>query len=315
MIERAKFDATTQLPPKMQSSVKKLTHFWKSACPTFVSAFGVDEFGQWMEFEIADVIQRLRWIPSGKFWMGSQVTEWGRYRDEGPRHEVMIGEGFWLFDTTCTNALWQAVMGREPSWLGVADRPVENISWKDAQRFIAIVNDLVPGLDLALPSEAHWEYACRAGTVTPFSFGETITLDQVNYDSRREKTVPVASLPPNAWGLYEMHGNVREWVGDAWHDRYVRAPRDGSVWDKAELTKRVLRGGSGKTGRLMSALLSGSRAIQRFGFPVSVFAAPEFRMGRSPWRRAISKRSAGSRQLRREEQGERNFTQTHRARR
>ena len=227
--------------------------------PTFVEEFGVDEFGQWFEFEIAGpdgpVTQKLRWIAPGKFLMGSPETEAGRFRYEGPQHEVTIAEGFWLFDTACTQALWRAVMGKNPSEFKGADRPVETVSWNDAQKFVEKINGLVPGLNLSLPSEARWEYACRAGTSTPFSFGKNITPEQVNYNGDypygaapkglyRGETVPVASLPANDWGLYEMHGNVWEWCADAWHESYKGAPTDGSVWDETEAASRVVRGGS-----------------------------------------------------------------------
>ena len=188
--------------------------------------------------------------------MGSPEDEPERYDDEGPQHPVMIGRGFWLFDTACTQALWEAVMGENPSRFKGADRPVENVSWNDCQDFLKRLNERLPGLDLALPSEAQWEYACRAGTTTPFSFGANITPEQVNYDGNypyaggkkglyRQETVPVASLPPNPWGLYEMHGNVWEWCQDHWHDNYQGAPTDGSAWEGRDAgAGRVLRGGS-----------------------------------------------------------------------
>jgi len=115
------------------------------------------------------------------------------------------------------------------------------VSWHDAQDYCAWLSELT-GHGYRLPSEAEWEYACRAGSQTPFSFGNNVTPEQVNYDGNypyaggkrgqyREKTVQVQSLPPNAWGLYEMHGNVREWVQDEWHDHYNGAPTDGSAWE------------------------------------------------------------------------------------
>ena len=114
--------------------------------------------------------------------------------------------------------------------------------------FLATLNDLVPGLAAVLPSEAQWEYACRAGTTTPFSFGETITPEQVNYNGNypyrggtkglyRQETVPVGSLPANPWGLYEMHGNVWEWCAEAWHHSYEGAPFDGSAWVEADVSR------------------------------------------------------------------------------
>jgi len=236
--------------------------FWETgAPPPWADAWGRDGYGAWVEFSVpgrdgASVTQRMRWIAPGSFWMGSPDDEPERYEDEDPRHEVTIREGYWLFDTACTQALWAAVMGENPSRFQGLDRPVEGVSWNDARRFIETVNALKPGLDLVLPSETQWEYACRAGTETPFSFGAHITPEQVNYNGDypyaggvkgpyRGETVPVGSLSPNAWGLYEMHGNVREWVQDAWHDRYRGAPADGCGWvSEAAGAARVIRGGS-----------------------------------------------------------------------
>ncbi|MDN5871058.1 MAG: formylglycine-generating enzyme family protein [Nitrococcus sp.] len=144
-------------------------------------------------------------------------------------------------------------MGQNPSRFQGADRPVENVSWDDVPEFLQRINTSVPGLNLRLPSEAQWEYACRASTTTPFSFGANINPEQVNYNGDypyagrekgldRKQTVAVKRLPPNPWGLYEMHGNVWEWVQDNWHDDYTGAPADGSSWEAG--AGRVVRGGS-----------------------------------------------------------------------
>src|SRR5438128_6861266 len=108
----------------------------------------------------------MRWIPPGRFWMGSPADEDGRYDDEGPQHEVQFTQGVWLFDTPCTQALWQAVMGTDPSEFKGKNRPVESVSWEDSQTFLDKLNAQLPGLALRLPTEAQWEYACRAGTET-----------------------------------------------------------------------------------------------------------------------------------------------------
>jgi formylglycine-generating enzyme required for sulfatase activity len=262
MIEGARFDATTRLPKKLRA-YEQLTRFWKDGCPSFVSAFGVDEFGQWLEFSVpgsdGEVTQRMRWIASGTFLMGSPDSETGRWDNEGPRHEVTISEGFWLFDTACPQRLWRAVMGgNNPSLFRGDDRPVETVSWNKVNEFLRRIEELVPGLQLELPSEALWEYACRGGSTTPFSFGDNITPEQVNYNGNfdysgapkkglyRAETVPVGSLPPNAWGLHEMHGNVWEWCADG-----LREYRKGPVVDplgsmnveNARLL-RIMRGGS-----------------------------------------------------------------------
>jgi sulfatase modifying factor 1 len=194
----------------------------------------------------------MRLILPGEFMMGSPANEPERDDDE-QLHEVMLTRGFWLADTACTQALWQAVMGKNPSYFKGAQRPVEEVSWDNCQAFIKKINALKPGLNLRLPSEAEWEYACRAGTRTPFWFGDNINPEQVNYDGNypyadgeegkfREETVEVKSLPCNGWGLYQMHGNVWEWCSD-WYGDYPTeslidpgGPSSGS--------SRVLRGGS-----------------------------------------------------------------------
>ncbi|NCR11342.1 MAG: formylglycine-generating enzyme family protein, partial [Microcystis aeruginosa LG13-11] len=132
---------------------------------------------------------------------------------------------------------------------------VEKVSWYDAVEFCQRLSKAT-GRDYRLPSEAQWEYACRAGTTTPFYFGETITPDLANYDGNyiyaqgpkgiyRQETTPVGKFPPNAFGLYDMHGNVWEWCADTWHDNYDGAPTDGSVWiENGDDNRSPLRGGS-----------------------------------------------------------------------
>ncbi|MGH8552551.1 MAG: formylglycine-generating enzyme family protein, partial [Methylococcales bacterium] len=164
----------------------------------------------------------------------------------------LLTHGFWLADTACTQALWEAVMGENPSRLQGTDRPVERVSWEDAQSFIEKLKADLRGPALRLPSEAEWEYACRAGSTTPFWFGRNITPEQVNYNGNypyaggkkgkyREETVAVKSLPANRWGLYEMHGNVWEWCQD-WYGEYdAEAVIDPAGPAGGEA--RVLRGG------------------------------------------------------------------------
>jgi formylglycine-generating enzyme required for sulfatase activity len=206
-------------------------------------------------------------LPSGKFLMGAPEGEKGRCDDERPQRWVTVRRPFALGRTTVTFAMWDAAVaaGFEPppgaeapsdaGW-GRDDRPVINVSWDDAQAYCAWLNQSL-GLRLGtyrLPSEAEWEYACRAGTTTPFSFGETISADQANYDGitiygkgkrgvDRQRTVPVGSLPGNDWGLHEMHGNLREWVEDT-YGRYPAVASDTSPRMNATVSSRVLRGGS-----------------------------------------------------------------------
>ena len=233
--------------------------------PPFAHAWGDDEFGLWAEFRLEvpngeSVVQNFRWIEPGTFWMGSPEDEPERFKDEGPRHEVTINQGFWLADSACTQALWQAVMDNNPSsFKDDPQQPVENVSWHNVQAFLKRLQErlqsLLPGCQVDLPSEAEWEYACRAGTTTPFSFGANINPQQVNYDGNypyfgdekgefRKKTVPVKSLPANPWGLYEMHGNVWEWCkeGQRTYDEQVQIDPLGPM--TGDDNPRCLRGGS-----------------------------------------------------------------------
>ena len=198
----------------------------------------------------------FRWIAPGSFKMGSPETEPERITEREKQHEVYITKGFWLAESTCTQALWEAVMGegdKNPSRFKGKERPVDEVTWKDAHAFIKKINQQVEGLHLRLPTEAEWEFACRAGTKTPFSFGKNITPEQVNYRGDypyakaktglyRKETVDVKSLPPNPWGLYEMHGNVWEWCADRFQKKYEQDtkvdPRGPATGDA-----RVRRGG------------------------------------------------------------------------
>ncbi len=220
----------------------------------WASEWGEDRaYGLFMILEVNGVRQWFRWLPPGTFMMGSSETEAERYDDE-TQHQVTLTKGFWLADTACTQVLWQAVMGSNPSrFQDNPDNPVETVSWDDVQLFLERLNAMFPSLNARLPSEAEWEYACRAGENTPFSFGDNITPEQVNYDGNypyaegkkglyRGKTVPVKSLPSNRWGLYEMHGNVYEWCADWFGDYPVESVPD-PIGPKQGV-HRVLRGGS-----------------------------------------------------------------------
>jgi formylglycine-generating enzyme required for sulfatase activity len=231
------------------------------ARPSWAIEAGRDNYGEWADFEVGKVRQRMRWLPPGRFLMGSPDDEPGRDSGEGPRHEVALTEGFWLADTACTQALWLAVVGgsNPAHFKDDPQNPVESIAIADVETFLKRLGGTLPGQPRALlPTEAQWEYACRAGTTTPFSFAEQISTEQVNYDGNfpydnpkqpgrkglhREKTVPVKSLPPNAWGLYEMHGNVLEWCADrvgAYSAEPKVDPRGGSGLG----AQRAVRGGS-----------------------------------------------------------------------
>ena len=270
--------------------------FWKSGtAPGWASDWGSDRYGQWAEFQVEYghyeelthqgrkalhgetpatitetqvVTQRMRWIRPGTFIMGSPEHEEGRDGDEGPQRPVTLTVGFWMFDTPVTQQLWQAVMGDTPGQFKGGQRPVEQVSWDDAQKFISNVNQQT-GLDLALPTEAQWEYACRAGTQTRYAFGDELTAQQAAFD-RSDGTVDAGSYEPNPWGLYDMHGNVWEWCQDWWSNDYADAettdpqgPREGR--------RRVMRGGSwaGTAQDVRSAYRSDYPPVNRggdFGF-------------------------------------------------
>jgi formylglycine-generating enzyme required for sulfatase activity len=204
-------------------------------------------------------------IPGGKFLMGSLKTEAERIDSKGPQHEVTIAP-FYMSKYPITQAQWKTVaalpkvnrdLEPDPSFFKGAKRPVEKVSWWDAIEFCDRLSQKT-GRPYRLPSEAEWEYACRAGTTTPFYFGETISTDQANYDGNyvcgagkkgvyREKTTDVGSFPANAFELYDMHGNVWEWCADPWHENYEGAPIDGSLWElKSDKDNdlRLVRGGS-----------------------------------------------------------------------
>jgi formylglycine-generating enzyme required for sulfatase activity len=237
--------------------------------PAWASAIGTDAIGKWAEISVNKVVQRLRWIEPGHFLMGSPKNEAERYEDEGPQHRVTISRGLWLADTACTQELWQAVMGENPSKFdennrGGPQRPVECVSWDMIQPFLQAVRAKLPGCQASLPTEAEWEYACRAGSKTAFSFGETISADQINFDARwpygkvkqgvyRKCTVSVKALPANKWGLYQMHGNVREWCADGprkYEDKAVGDPglADALVVPGEGGAARALRGGGWSDG-------------------------------------------------------------------
>ncbi|MFN7518836.1 MAG: SUMF1/EgtB/PvdO family nonheme iron enzyme [Dolichospermum sp.] len=192
-------------------------------------------------------------IPGGSFMMGSPASEKGRTQDESPQHQVNV-PGFSMGKFVVTQEQYQQIMGNNPSGFSGAKRPVEQVSWNNAVDFCQKLSQQT-GREYRLPSEAEWEYACRGGTTTPFHFWETITTELANYKGTYtyasepkgkylQKTTDVGSFPPNAFGLYDMHGNVWEWCQDDWHDNYIDAPKDGSVWTSRSGNNKVMRGGS-----------------------------------------------------------------------
>jgi formylglycine-generating enzyme required for sulfatase activity len=194
----------------------------------------------------------LVWIPPGEFLMGSPEDEEGRSRAE-KQHRVRLTQGFYIGKYPVTQAQYEAVVGQNPSRFRGKDRSVE-VSWNDAVGFCEQLSRRV-GHRVRLPTEAQWEYACRAGTATPFSFGATISTDQANYDGNyiygsgikgkyRKETMPVGQFPSNAWGLHDMHGNVWEWCADWYGDGYYSNNPDKNPGGPISGVYRVLRGGS-----------------------------------------------------------------------
>ena len=182
-------------------------------------------------------------IPAGTFIMGSPEGEHLRAPYEGPQHQVTISKSFWMGATEVTQAQYQAVMGVNPSKAQHPDKPVETVSWDDAVEFCRRLGEMT-GHPVSLPTEAQWEYACRAGTTTAFSFGDDREqLPLYGWTRQEQETGPtkVASLPPNAWGLHDMHGNVWEWCAD-WFGPYDAVHVVDPV-GPAQGTGRVIRGG------------------------------------------------------------------------
>ena len=288
--------------------------------PDWASGWGEDERAPWASITVRKATMRLRWIPSGRFLMGSPEKEAGRYEEEGPQHEVTIERGFWMFATPCTQELWEAVMGDNPSRFRSPTRPVEKVSWDDCQDFVKRLNGRLEGLVLSLPSEAQWEYACRAGTEAATYAGDMKILGENNvpvldgiawyggncgvefdlpsgedvsvwpekqHAFERGGTRPVGLKRPNAWGLYDMLGNVWEWCAD----EYRRYGSDASQ----RSADRVLRGGSWNDDARHV------RAACRYGYDPGHrnddigFRCAEFREGRElkPGRAGSARRSGG----------------------
>ncbi len=253
--------------------------------------WGQDRFGAFQSFAVGKVVQRMRWVPPGTFVMGSPVAEAGRFRNE-KLHEVTLTRGYWLADTPCTQAFWHAVMGNNPSRFQSPERPVEQVSWDDCQEFVAKLDGRVPGFGARLPSEAEWEYACRAGTTAATWAGaldlrghnDAPVLDAIawyggnsgndfdlnnGYDSSdwqqkqyphtRAGPRPVRGKRPNPLGLFDMLGNVYEWCED-WYEPYASWPATDPTGHEAG-SRRVLRGGSwGESARHVRAAVRGADA-------------------------------------------------------
>jgi eukaryotic-like serine/threonine-protein kinase len=234
-------------------------------------------------------------IPGGTFLMGAPASEADSLPAERPQHHVTV-PGFFLGKHAVTIEQWLAVMGALPPRMQALDaafmastrQPVVRVSWDDADGFCTQLSR-IGGRDYRLPSEAEWEYACRAGTTGPFAFGETITPEVAHYEppgataagGNRATTIPVGSLGvANGFGLFDMHGNVWEWCRDIWHSSYDGAPADGSAWRSGgDERTRVLRGGGWAAApslcRAAARSLSGESSVRsrEIGFRLAM-AAP-----------------------------------------
>ncbi|WP_375495670.1 SUMF1/EgtB/PvdO family nonheme iron enzyme [uncultured Nostoc sp.] len=251
------------------------------------------------------VVLEMVAIPGGQFLMGSPESEPERYASESPQHSVTI-QPFFMGKFPVTQSQWKAVaalpkvsidLNPDPSYFKGANRPVERVSWDDAIEFCARLSKKTEKT-YRLPSEAEWEYACRAGRTTPFYFGETITTDLANYQGTdwdyqgkvypgnyaqgpkgeyRQQTTDVGKFPANPFGLFDMHGNIWEWCLDEWHGNYNGAPKDGSTWlVDNDNQNRLLRGGSwnGDPRNCRSANRNYDARVNKFssvGFRVVVF--------------------------------------------
>ena len=226
--------------------------------PAWAEVFGEDDAGVFAEFVSKEVRFVWRWIPPGWFRMGSPEDEAGRWDAEGPAHEVTISRGFWLGETPVTQAQWLALRAENPSHFKGDDRPVERVMWPECVAFAAELNSAVPELAAGLPSEAQWEYACRAGTTGAFHDGSPCTVPEGKdpaldrlcwFDQNSDgETHPVKQKLANDWGLHDLHGNVWEWCRDAWEtNAYVARAggvTDPECADSNIQARRVVRGGS-----------------------------------------------------------------------
>ena len=274
--------AAKQAPPLIQitidrGAIVRVGNQWQTKTESITRA------GHRQELTKEIAITMLH-IPAGEFQMGSSDKEVDRSTSEGPQHRVQL-QSFFLGQTPVTQAQWKLVAGwpklavdlnPQPSRFKGANRPVEQVSWEEAMEFCRRLSQRTE-LSYTLPSEAQWEYACRAGTTTPFAFGDTLTPDIANYDGNytygsgpkgtyREKTTDVGSFLANAWGLQDMHGNVWEWCLDHWHENYQGAPSDGTPWvNGGDEALRLLRGGSwiGFPGLCRSAYRNGWPQVSR----------------------------------------------------
>ncbi|QLE49370.1 peptidase C14 [Nostoc sp. C057] len=269
-IERLRWErqepSSPQPRPIIENSIKGISIVEKNPLKTFqfqvvtVNAKGNitnrrNEEAKYFEENLGNgVTLEMVQIPEGTFMMGSSEGEAERLESENPQHQVKV-PGFFMGKYAVTQAQYQTIMGINPSNFEGEKKPVEQVTWDEAVEFCKKLSQKT-GKTYRLPSEAEWEYACRAGTTTPFYFGETITTELVNYDGNnpygsapngeyRRQTIDVGNFPPNSFGLYDMPGNVWEWCLDIYNTDYQDAPKDGTAWLTGKHNDiKPLRGGS-----------------------------------------------------------------------
>ena len=228
---------------KTQEEIEKSTFLGFGKKKELVDIFTEKDVENQIEVRQNTIGMKFTHIPAGEFMMGED----GHDSQKKPVHKVNISKPFYLGTYHVTQREWKTVMGDNPSNSKGDDLPVEKVSWNDVQEFIKKLNQKEGTDKYRLPSEAEWEYSCRAGTTSRFLFGdcESMLGEYAWYNGNSSsKPHPVGQKKPNLWGLYDMHGNVWEWVQDWWHGNYNGAPSDGSVWEDGGGSNRVRRGGS-----------------------------------------------------------------------
>jgi formylglycine-generating enzyme required for sulfatase activity len=230
------------------------------------------------------------YIPAGTFKMGSPTNELGRYYDEGPQTSVTLTSGYWMAPYLVTQQEYQSRMGTNPSYFtGNLSLPVDQVSWLDASNYCRLLTQqelaagrIPAGVQFRVPTEAEWEYACRAGTTTRYNYGDDLLYSSLTnhawyIDDSNNQTQPVGQKPPNAWGLYDMHGDVWEWCQDWYSDTSYPG---GSVTDpRGPITglTRVLRGGSWADGETLcrsACRIGDDPTAQYFTYGFRVVLAP-----------------------------------------
>ena len=218
--------------------------------PTFISvSIGQDtntrKAGDNLELTTEGIKYTFHWCPAGEFMMGSPKGEANRNDDNETQHQVTLTRGFWILETAVTQEMWESVMGKNPSKFKGEKFPAETVSWRDCQEFVGGLNDLKvapTGFKFALPTEAQWEYACRAGTTTAFYFGGALNARNANFEGKT--TTEVGSFPANAWGVRDMHGNVWEWCLDGYSGDYASGAVTDPLGVSPNQSRYAVRGGS-----------------------------------------------------------------------